>query len=182
MLDLAEGCGEVAGSIAGSVVGHYGGDGDASLSEERIRSNPEASRGLFAFVGEDLGVGEPGVVVNGMMQERVAAALFLVVAVADRAAKHAVATTVRDASLLLDIDVDQLAWGRLLIANGTWFANGKPGGLINPRQLRHPIPGKDSLDRGPVDTQVITDSMRTPTTSEAQRDDPMLKPQARLRR
>jgi hypothetical protein len=48
-------------------------DGDAFGGERGSGSLPEARGGLLAFVGEDLGVGEPGAVIDRVVQEEVAA-------------------------------------------------------------------------------------------------------------
>lgn len=50
--------------------------------------------GFFAFIAEDLRVRQSAVIVDGVMDVRVTAALFLVVAVADRATELAMATAV----------------------------------------------------------------------------------------
>ena len=67
--------GEVVGSVARTVVGHHGRDRDAGVGEELSRSFPEPGSGLFAFVGQDFGIGQPGMVIDGVVQERVAVTL-----------------------------------------------------------------------------------------------------------
>ena len=61
----AEGGGEVAGSVAGAVVGQDAGDGDCVVGEPGVGASPERGGGVAAFVGEQFGVGQPGVVVQG---------------------------------------------------------------------------------------------------------------------
>src|SRR5690606_6275092 len=65
VLEAVQGCGEVLGPVAGPVVGHHGGNGDPGGGEVGACSDPEGRCGLLAFVGEDLGVGQSGVVVDG---------------------------------------------------------------------------------------------------------------------
>lgn len=57
--------GEQPGLVAGSVVGEDPLNRDAVGSEEGVRPLPEAGRGFLALVGEDLAVGQAGVVVDG---------------------------------------------------------------------------------------------------------------------
>ena len=61
-----------AGAVTGAVVGQYALDGDAEVGEERLCPAPESGGGLLAFVGEDLAVGQAGVVVDGGVDEAVA--------------------------------------------------------------------------------------------------------------
>jgi hypothetical protein len=65
---LAERGGEGVRPIAGAVVCHHRGHRDPEAGEERIRSFPERGGGLLAFVVEDLGVRDPRVVVDGVVQ------------------------------------------------------------------------------------------------------------------
>ena len=71
--------GELAGAVAGAVVGQDPFDGDAAGGEPRVRPGPEAGGGGLGLVGQDLGVGQPGVVVYGVVQVAVAdpAAAFI---------------------------------------------------------------------------------------------------------
>jgi hypothetical protein len=61
-----------AGAVAGAVVGQDPFDGDACVAEEGVGALPEAGGGLLALVGEDLAVGEAGMVVDGGVQIAVA--------------------------------------------------------------------------------------------------------------
>jgi len=65
MIDVAQDFGEELASVAAAVVGEDLADGDAVLYEPGVGTAPEPCRGLFAFVDEDLGVGETAVVVDG---------------------------------------------------------------------------------------------------------------------
>src|SRR5699024_1436485 len=72
MLDrFAEGVVEESGPVARSVVSHHRGHGDASLLEEGVGSLPETGGSFFALIGQDLGIGQPGVVIDGVMQKGV---------------------------------------------------------------------------------------------------------------
>ena len=54
------------GSVAGTVVGQDALDmGDALGGEPCLRSVPERGGGCFGFVGQDFGVGQPAVIVEG---------------------------------------------------------------------------------------------------------------------
>lgn len=100
------------------------------LGEEQFRSPPERGRGLFAVVGSDLRVGQPGVIVDRVVQVAAAAALPSVVAVPCGAAELAVPTAVRDAAELFDVAMNEIAWGAALIAIWPWFAHRQPGALV----------------------------------------------------
>jgi hypothetical protein len=68
----AEGVGEGVRAVAGSVVGEDLFDGDAAGGEEGVGAAPERGRGLLLLVGQALGVGQPGVVVQRGVQVEVA--------------------------------------------------------------------------------------------------------------
>ena len=113
MLDVrAQGVFERVGAVAGAVVGQDPFDGDAAGFEIGVGAFPEPGRGLLLLIGQDLGVGEPGVVIDGVVQERVARSPVRrgagLVPVAGGPAEAAVAAAVRDPSEFLDVDVDQV--------------------------------------------------------------------------
>jgi hypothetical protein len=114
---FAESISEYSGAVAGSVVGHHGLDLESRGGEERGGAGPESGRSFFLLVAEDLGIGQAGVIVDGVVQERVAAASFFVVAVADSATVNPVAAPVGDAAEFLDINVDQLARPGFLVTD-----------------------------------------------------------------
>lgn len=82
-------------------------DGDPGLCEEGVGTLPERDGGLLLLVGEDLAVGEAGVVVDGVAEVAVAGAG------ADLAARLTpegfVAAAVGDVAQFLDVDVDEFA-------------------------------------------------------------------------
>src|SRR5699024_448278 len=59
---------EVPGPIAGPVVRHHRIHAHTDPGEERPGTSPEPGRGVLLLVGEDLGVDQPGVVINSVMQ------------------------------------------------------------------------------------------------------------------
>ncbi len=113
-------------------------------------------------------------VIDGVMEERVTAALLLVVPVPDGAAQHAMPAAVRDAALLFDVDVDEVARLSSFVANGFRSPDREAGGLIDVRQDRHPVSVQNPLDGGAGHAEVISDPVRTPSSREPQCDDPPL--------
>ena len=109
------------GDVGGAVVGHHPLDPDAAFGEPGHRAAQEADSGVGVERVEHLGVGEPGVVVDHHVHVLEAAwrrggrrgALELAAAVADDAVAGAARA---DATELLDVDVDQLARPRALVA------------------------------------------------------------------
>ncbi len=91
-------------------------------------SGQEPGCGLSPLVGVDLGIGQPGVVIDGGVDEPMAGqkmvmaaglaagAVGLAVGLAGGPAQEPVTTPGRDVAQLLDIDVDQVAGMRMLIA------------------------------------------------------------------
>lgn len=117
---LAERLAKRVGSVASPAVGHHDRDRHAHLREEGVGSSPEPGSGSLVLVVKDLGVDDPGLVVDGVMQKAkaargcCAAARSLAVrgvsaAVGGRSTTVDVpAATVGDASLLLDVDRHQI--------------------------------------------------------------------------
>jgi len=69
---LGEHAAPEAGSVARSIVGQHAAYGDAVSGEERLGALPERDRGGSFLVGEDLAVGQAGVVVDGAVDKAVA--------------------------------------------------------------------------------------------------------------
>ena len=102
---------------------------------------------------------EPGVVIDGVMQERVARSMVRrragLVPVAGGPAHRAVSAAVRDTSEFLDVHVDQVPGVLVLVA-----ADHPACGTVQPGQPCQPVPGQDPVHRGRVDTQQKTDPGR----------------------
>jgi hypothetical protein len=152
---------------------------DAGGFEERGGSNPETRRGLFALVGVDLGVGQPGVVIDRVMQECIAAttsAVAVVVSFAPLSTHDPMPAAIGYAAEFLDVDMDKLARGGLLIANETIPTNRQPGRLVQVSQQRHSISVQHSANGRPRNTEVIADPVRSPPARESQREDSPFQP------
>jgi hypothetical protein len=92
------------GAVAGAVIGHDGLDADAATLEPGDGAFEKAGRRRGSLIGEDLGVGESGGVIDSDMDELPADAADLLGVVAMDAM-----TDAADTAQLLDIHVDQLA-------------------------------------------------------------------------
>ena len=103
------------GFVAGAVVGEDPFAGDAVCSEPGDGAVPEPDRGGGLFVVVDLGVDEPGAVINGGVDVAVAD-LFEPFVVVGAASMKPPAAAVGNATDLLDVDVDQLAGALALVA------------------------------------------------------------------
>lgn len=102
-----------------------------------------AAAGLLALVGQDLGVGQPGVVIDGVVHEPIASS-SATVAFAVGATEDLVPAAVGDVAQPFDVDVDHLAGCGALIA-----AHHAAGGAVQVRQ-----PGQSVADQYSVDLLV----------------------------
>ncbi|NYI03534.1 hypothetical protein FHU37_000477 [Allostreptomyces psammosilenae] len=127
------------GGVAGSVVGQDAFDGDSVSVEERAGADPEQGGGGGGLVGQDLAVGEAGVVVDGAVEVAVADA----VAFGGLAAVDAPAASVGDVAEFLDVDVDEFAGAGAFVA-----ADDPSGGAVHPGQAVHSVPGEDPVHGG----------------------------------
>ena len=66
-------------------------------------------------------------------------------------------SAIRDTAELLNVHMHQLTRSLFLVANGPRFSDWQAGRLIEICQERHSVACDHALDRGPRDTQVITD-------------------------
>ena len=115
--EAAAGEGVDGGDVGAAVVGEDAFDLDAVAGEEGECALEEADRGGGFFVGEDFGVGETAVVVDGDVDELPAdrapvasgASRRRGRARSRRATADAFAGATLDAAELLDVDVDELA-------------------------------------------------------------------------
>ncbi|KOT65563.1 hypothetical protein ADK43_03050 [Streptomyces rimosus subsp. rimosus] len=115
------------------------------------RCQKEAARGLFAFVGQNLAVREPGVIVDGCVDEAVAddgAAAptriggGLPIAGGLLAGHDPMSAAVGNVAELLDVDVDRFAGTRSFVA-----ADDLTGGPVHPAQPVQAVAGQDAVDR-----------------------------------
>src|SRR5215468_10150681 len=65
---VVAGGGPVSGSVAGAVVAEDALDGDPGGGVPGVRAAQERGGGFLALVGQDLGVGQPGVIVERGVQ------------------------------------------------------------------------------------------------------------------
>jgi hypothetical protein len=113
-LELLAGRFEPVGAVAGAVIGHDGLDTDAATLEPGDGAFEEAGGGRGSFIGEYLGVGESGSVIDSDMDELPADATDLLRVVSVDAMTDASYT-----AQLFDIHVDELAGMLPLVsANG----------------------------------------------------------------
>ena len=155
------------GLVAGAVVGQHPLDGDPGGLEEGLGAGPEGGGGLLALVGQDLAVGQAGVVVDGVVQ--VAVAGPGAGPAAGLASQGLVAAAVGDVSQLLDVDVHQVAGGGVLVA-----ADRAAGGAVQVGQAGEPVAGQDPVHGGRVEPQQVGDPGRSPAAQDADLDDPAL--------
>ena len=115
--------------------------------EEPARPGQEPGAGRGLLVGQDLGVGQPGVVVDGDMDEVIANTMA--VPGVGSSAVQPPAAPLRDAAQLLDVDVDQLPGLVTLIAVGAAAGGAQPGAGdgVQVTQQRDLMAGQDPPDR-----------------------------------
>ena len=140
-------------AIAGAVVGEDALDRDAQRREPGNRATKDAGRGGATLVGQDLGVGEPGGVVDGDVNKLPAGHATLLAVdgclmPARALAGDAVTGTARtDAAELLDVEVHELTGPPALVAVGR-LGRLEPGALAEPDPLEH---RRDGRARHPQD-------------------------------
>src|SRR5699024_3007783 len=114
---LAQGGGEGLGPVGGPVVGQHPFDDDPARGEVVIGTVPERGGGFLGLIGEDLAVGQPGVVIEGVVHAGCARLGALLDPVALGAAVGSVAAAVGDAPELLDIHMDKIPRLVVLVAH-----------------------------------------------------------------
>src|SRR5258705_11595583 len=110
---LVAGAGEGFRKIAAAIVGHDTLDGDAEAPEVSDRGEEEGDGAFFLLIREDVGTGDPGMVVDSDVSILPAGALTA--AMAGAPAGDAMADAI-EAAELLDFDVDDLARLLALVA------------------------------------------------------------------
>jgi hypothetical protein len=103
---------ELVGDVAGAVIRHDRLNGDAAVVEPVDRTSEEGDGRRRSFIGQNLGIGQSGGVVDGDMDELPADAASL-----DRVVPVDAVTDATDTAQLLDIDVDELARAISLVPN-----------------------------------------------------------------
>ena len=148
--DAELGAGEAvrAALVGGAVVGHHPLNRDAVAREERDDAAQKANHGAGLLVGQNLGIGQAAVVVDGDVHAFAADLLSTSpggVGLGRRpvlaAAGEALADTALDAAELFDVDVDQLAGRGALVALDRL-------GRLKARALAQPLAAQDRRDRG----------------------------------
>src|SRR5215207_4727579 len=144
---IAAGGGEVPGDpVVLGVVGDHPLDADAVADVEGGGAGEEAGAGGALLVGKDLGIGQPGVVVDGGVD--VVVAQPAMAAWAGAAAVGSPSAAVGDAAEFLHVDVQQRSGTVVLIAVGA--APCRPDDLTGHRitggQGRGPVPAEHSPD------------------------------------
>ncbi len=163
---VVEGSSPAAGLVAGAVVGEDSFNGDAVRGERAVSAVPELCRGGALFVGEDLGVHEPGAVIDCGVQEPVGNAgtsLWWCLA----SAVDTPATAIFDARQLLDLDVDELAGPVSLVATGRFSVGGSVAD-IEPAQT---FGSQNVLDGRCGQAGLVSDAVSTPAPLLAKTND-----------
>ena len=116
--ELLAGAGEGFRKIAAAIVGHDTLDGDAETPEVSDRGAEEGDGAFLPLIREDVGAGDPGMVVDGDVSIFPAGGLATAMAgaMAGATAGDAMANAI-EAAELFDVDVDDLA---RLLALVTW--------------------------------------------------------------
>jgi len=147
--ELLAGVGEGTRTIATAVVGHDTLDGDAEAVEVGDRREEEVDRALLLLVGEDVGTGNAGMVVDGDVSELPAGGLAT--AMAGATAGDTMANAV-EAAELFDVDVDDLA-GLLALVS-------RPGLLrLDAGEQTEASAREDSRNAGPGDGELFGDML-----------------------
>ncbi len=175
---LAQGRGEQFGAVASAVVGEHSLNRDPNGVEIGVRPLPERCRGLLLLVFEEFAVGEPGAVVDGIVDVPVADLAALSVLLAGCTAQHLVTAAVGDPAELLDVDVDQVAWcfvdvGVRLLRRPL---DPHPGRGVGPRQPRATVAEQNLVHRRDRHPQPIGNPGRPPPSADPQPDHTTLDP------
>jgi hypothetical protein len=144
--------------------------------EELPGTLPEAGGRVFLLVVEDLGIGQPGMIIHGVMQVRVSGPPVGfgtgLVPGSGGPADHPVAAAVGDAAEFLDVHVHQVPGMLVFVADGFGPADRQSGGLVQMWELGQAVSAQDFLHGGPGQVRLVGDTVRPPAAGKAQRDDP----------
>lgn len=147
MFDPVKRVPECVRPVTGTVVRHHRLNLDPSLFEKRTRPLPKPGRGLFALVRKNLGVDEPGMIIDRVMHKREPWPIPPVVAVPDRPTQEPVTAAIGNSPEFLHVDMNKLARPRHLITPRDAPTNRQPTRLIEMIQARHPITSKHPTNR-----------------------------------
>ena len=179
--DVTEGGGEKSGPVTGSVVGDDPQHGDAVRGVERIGAFPEPGGGFLFLVGQDLGVDEPGMIIDRGVQKAMANP-GAPVSPPGLPAEGAVPAAVGDAAEFLHIHVHQVARILPFVTERFWFSDRQAGVQIDVAQERHLVSVEYLRHCRLGQVQVEADAVWPPPPGETQRDDPPLGATIRARR
>jgi len=137
----------------------------------------------LALVGQDLGVDQPGVVIHGVVEVRGPGLGALLDPDPGGSTQEAVPAAVGDPPELLDVHVDQVPRGGVLVAQRFGFGpQPAPGGRVGPGQPWGLVAGQDLGHGRGIDPQPVADPCRTPPPTDTQTHDPVLGPGRQLGR
>jgi len=142
VFELAQRAGvpELAGAITGAIVGQQSADRDAVSREEVERGVQKADSSFGFLIGQQLGKGHAGVVVDGDVESQQARMLVFAAQSAVAAQAH-----LREASHALDVQVQQVPGPRMFVAH-----DGRSRMQIAP--TAEPGAAQDAADRGRGET------------------------------
>src|SRR5699024_5666971 len=127
------------GLVAGPVVGQYPLHRDPDRAEVGVGTLPEAGGGLFLLVGQQLALGQTGVVFHSVMD--VGVSDFGAVLATLGSSQRSVPSSVRDVAELVDVHVHQLAGPLAFVAS-----HHTAGGPVQVGQVGAPVAGQDVVD------------------------------------
>ena len=143
--------------VTAAVVGDHSLARDASSGEPGSGSRPERTRGVSGLVKVDLGVDEPGSVIEGRVDVAVADT-GVTAGRAGAATVDSPAAAVGDPTNLFDVDVDQLAGPVALIPNDrldSSVATIETTATIGIQDVLHRLRGQAGLVRDVIGTPTM---------------------------
>jgi hypothetical protein len=144
-------------------------DDDPGLGEGVLSPGPEGGGGLQFLVGQDLAVGQAGVVVDGIVKIAVAAARSALAA--SLAAQDVMSAALGDIAELLDVDVHQVAWSLVFVA-----PDYSACGAVEVGQAGETVTGEYPVHRGGVEPEQVGDAGWAPAAQDPDLYDASLGP------
>jgi hypothetical protein len=111
------------------------------------------------------------VVVHCVVEVGVSVTISLGVACSLLPSEDAVSATGRNAAELLDVDVNELPRRCFLLAHNLWLPNRQAGRLIDLREERHLVAGKNAPNGRARDVEVMRDPVWPPPSGESESND-----------